>query len=459
MGQFTGGGMAASADGNTLENTHVLHPLIDDSTGKGRFSVARSIFTDQQIFNEEMKRIFEGGWVYLAHESQLPKPHDYMTVRIGTRSVIVARGADGEIRAFLNACPHRGGALCRSESGSKKVIVCPYHGWAFDSSGKNVHIKGRETGGYSKAFDAASHDLSALPQVESYRGFIFGSMAAGVGPLSEYLGAAACFIDLLEDQSPDGLEVIAGSAAYRYRGNWKLQVENGVDGYHFTTVHQNYVRLLQHRSARALQSGADEQLRTSFDPKSWGKEAGWFDFGQGHTMLWLVSTSAKERPLWEQREAITARVGDVRAKWMIERQRNLALFPNVQLMDQNSTQIRVIVPLAPDLTEVRSYCFAPRGESAGARERRIRQFEDFFNASGFATPDDLMVFENVQMGSQAGPEVFHGYDRGMQRLVPGADEEARALGINPAACGDDAQDELLYHGFYRQWAASMGGKA
>ncbi len=438
-------------------NTHAMHGLVDDRVDEGRFSVSRSIFTGQPLFDAEMKRIFEGGWVYLAHESQLAGLHDYMTVRVGTRSVIVSRGADGRVRAFLNACPHRGGALCRSESGSRKVMVCPYHGWSFDSSGRNVLIKGRETGGYSAAFDARSHDLRALPQVASYRGFIFGSLAADVGSLPDHLGAAAGFIDLLVDQSPDGIEVIGGRAAYRYRGNWKLQVENGVDGYHFTTVHHNYVRLLQQRGSRALQSGVDEQLRTGFDPKSFGKEAGWYDLGQGHTLLWLVSTSAKERPLWEQRDAITQRVGPARAKWMIERQRNLALFPNVQLMDQNSTQIRVIVPLAPDLTEVRSYCFAPRGESALARERRIRQFEDFFNASGLATPDDLTVFESVQQGSQAGPEVMHGYDRGMHRFTAGADEDARALGIAPAASGNDVQDEVLYHGFYRQWVACMEG--
>lgn len=440
-------------------NTQATQPLVDDRTDEGRFSVTRRIFTDREIFDREMARIFEGGWIYLAHESQLPAPHDYVTVRAGTRSVIVARGADGRVRAFLNACPHRGGALCRSDAGTKKVIVCPYHGWSFDSAGKNLHIKGRETGGYSAAFDATSHDLASLPHVESYRGFIFGSLTAGVGPLAEHLGPAAQFIDLLADQSAEGIEVLAGASTYRFRGNWKLQVENGVDGYHFTTVHQNYVRLLQQRGQRALKEGVDEKLRTGFDQKSWAKEAGWYDFGHGHTLLWLVSTDPKERPLWEQRESLAQRVGEVRAKWMVERQRNLALFPNVQLMDQNSTQIRVIVPLAPDLTEVRSYCFGPRGESADARERRIRQFEDFFNASGFATPDDLMVFENVQLGSATGPGIAHGYDRGMARLQRGADDEARALGIEPAASGADQQDEVLYHGFYRQWVAAMGEHA
>jgi len=436
-----------------------MQTRIDDRAAEGRFSVMRGVFTEEALFQSEMERIFEGGWAYLVHESQIPDAHDHMTVRLGTRSIIVARGIDGTVRAFINACPHRGGALCRSEKGNKRVIVCPYHGWAFDSAGRNLHIKGRESGGYSPAFDADSHDLRALPHVASYRGFVFGSLNADVPPLEEYLGAASGFVDLLVDQSPEGLEVIAGAAAYRFRGNWKLQVENGVDGYHFTTVHQNYVRVLQQRDLRAQQSGAQEQVRTGFDHKAWGKEAGWYDLGQGHTLLWLVSTSPKDRPLWEQREALASRVGETRARWMIERQRNLSLFPNVQLMDQNSTQIRVIVPLAPDLTEVRSYCFGPRGESASARERRIRQFEDFFNASGFATPDDLTVFEHVQQGCQSSPEVMHGYDRGMQRPIAGTDEEARALGIKPAAGGTDPQDEVLYHGFYRRWAQAMGQEA
>ena len=428
---------------------------VDDRGPDGRFTVARAIFTDQALFEREMAQIFEGGWIYLAHESQLAEVNDYVRAPVGHKSIIVARGRDGVVRAFLNACPHRGGALCHSDRGNKKLIVCPYHGWTFDSAGKNVHIKGRETGGYTAAFDAASHDLHELPRVESYRGFVFGSLSAEVPPLAQHLGAAAGFIDLLVDQSPDGIEVLPGSSAYRYRGNWKLQMENGVDGYHFTTVHQNYVRVLQQRGSRVRESGVADAVRTGFDHQNWGKEAGWYDLGHGHALIWLLSTAPSDRPLWDQRDALAERVGEVPAKWMIERQRNLSLFPNVQLMDQNSTQIRVIVPLAPDLTEVRSFCFAPRGESDGARMRRLRQFEDFFNASGFATPDDLAVFEGVQRGCASGPRVRQGYDRGMERLKAGPDEEARALDIAPVASGSDLQDETLYHGFYRQWLLAM----
>lgn len=429
--------------------------LVQDGGRDGRFTVTRAAYTEAELFEREMRLIFESGWVYLAHESQIANANDFITVRIGRKSVIVQRGADGGVRAFLNACPHRGSALCRTEQGNRRMHVCPYHGWSFDSSGRNRLVKGRESGGYNAAFDASSHDLHSLPRVESYRGFIFGSLTAEVPPLADYLGAAAAFIDLLADQSPDGVEVIPGAATFRFRGNWKLQVENGVDGYHFTTVHNNYVRVLMQRGVRARESGVQDAVRTGFDHKSWGKEAGWYDLGGGHTLLWLLSTAPSDRPLWERRAELAARVGEVRAKWMVERQRNLALFPNVQLMDQNSTQIRVIVPLAPDLTEVRSYCFAPRGEAPAARQRRLRQFEDFFNASGFATPDDLAVFDAVQAGCESTPLVRHGFDRGMQRLQEGADDEARALGIAPAAGGSDAQDELLYHGFYRRWAQAL----
>ena len=83
---------------------------------------------------------------------------------------------------------------------------------------------------------------------------------------------------------------------------------------------------------------------------------------------------------------------------MVQRSRNLCLYPNVYLMDQFSSQIRTYRPIAVDKTEVTIYCIAPKGESAEARARRIRQYEDFFNASGMATPDDLEEFRACQIG-------------------------------------------------------------
>jgi benzoate/toluate 1,2-dioxygenase alpha subunit len=215
---------------------------------------------------------------------------------------------------------------------------------------------------------------------------------------------------------------------------------------------------LQRRAKQQEQTGAPGKLRAGFDQRQWQTDNGCYDLGNGHALLWLSFAAPENRPLWEQREEIMQRVESARADWMLRRQRNLLLYPNVQLMDQASTQIRVFRPLSVDLTEVKIYCIAPKGESAQARERRIRQYEDFFNASGMATPDDLAVFEAAQIGCTADASPAQGYERGMARAIAGADSAAAALGVKPVASGPNAQDETLFHGLYRQWAKLMSGR-
>lgn len=428
--------------------------LIIDRPQDGVFGVARSLFTDPLLFERELANIFERQWLYLAHASQLPQAGDYFTTMMGRRSVFLARAKDGKIRGFLNACAHRGTALCVSERGSKKVFTCPYHGWVYDAEGKNLDVKDRDAGGYPVQFAQRSHDLTPIARLGEYRGFVFGSLSTDVPPLEEHLAGAKPFIDLLVDQSPEGLEVLKGSGTYRYRGNWKLQSENGIDAYHFTTVHQNYVMVLQRRAQR----GAPGKLRAGFDQRKWQADNGCYDLGNGHAAIWLTFAAPESRPLWERRDEITRRVGEARAEWMLKRQRNLLLYPNVQLMDQASTQIRVFRPIDVNLTEVKIYCIAPKGESAQARERRIRQYEDFFNASGMATPDDLAVFEAAQVGCAAEGARAQGYERGMGHALRGADAPAQALGLAPLTSGPSAQDETLFHGVYRRWAKLMAGR-
>src|SRR5213080_135477 len=80
--------------------------------------VHRLIYTDPAIFQAEMVNIFGAVWVYLAHESQIPKNDDFITTRLGLRPVIVLRDQNGQIRVLFNRCTHRGTTLCRKERGS-----------------------------------------------------------------------------------------------------------------------------------------------------------------------------------------------------------------------------------------------------------------------------------------------------------------------------------------------------
>ena len=106
---------------------HTLDRAVEDNAREGAYRVARDIFTDPEIFELEMKHIFEGNWIYLAHESQIPNKNDYFTTYMGRQPIFIARNRDGELNAFINACSHRGAMLCRFKRGSRVIFTCPFH--------------------------------------------------------------------------------------------------------------------------------------------------------------------------------------------------------------------------------------------------------------------------------------------------------------------------------------------
>ena len=136
--------------------------------------------------------------------------------------------------------------------------------------------------------------------------------------------------------------------------------------------------------------------------------------------------------------------------------RNLCLYPNVFLMDQFSSQIRVFRPVSVDQTEVTIYCIAPKGESQEARTRRIRQNEDFFNASGMATPDDTEEFRATQRGyAGAAHAKWNDLTRGATQWIEGPNADAQAPGIDPILSGARTEDEGLFVIQQNNWSQRM----
>ncbi len=99
-----------------------IDELLVDNIDTGEFKLHRSVFTDEALFDLEMKYIFEGNWVYLAHESQIPNNNDYYTTHIGRQPVIIARNRNGELNAMINACSPGGAQLCRHKRVTKQHI-------------------------------------------------------------------------------------------------------------------------------------------------------------------------------------------------------------------------------------------------------------------------------------------------------------------------------------------------
>ncbi len=411
----------------------------------------RRVYTDPEIFELEMKWIWERQWVFVTHESQLPGPGHYVTAQIGRQPVVAMKNKAGEIGVFINACTHRGTKLCRLTKGHAKLISCPYHGWTYDTGGKLIALKEEAHGAYPPSFDKQALGLARVPCVESYRGFLFASLNPEAPPLREHLGDAVVFIDLLVDQAEHGWELLKGNCSYTYAGNWKLQAENGVDSYHATTVHANFSETMAHRRRNGSERGKTMEL----DHVPVASDGGFFDLGHGHVMIWRDWTNPQDRFNYAERAGIARRMGELRMKWAVTRLRNVLIYPNLLLMDQMSTQVRTIQPISVNKTKVTGYALAPIGEPREQRRHRLRVYEDFFNPSGMATPDDLSEFQFSQQGFQGRTLRWSDLSRGAMHQVAGGNRFAEELGIRPKASGAWIEDEGIFVGKYRYWLELM----
>jgi phenylpropionate dioxygenase-like ring-hydroxylating dioxygenase large terminal subunit len=110
--------------------------LVDPAAGQ----ISREIFVNDEIYREELERVFARSWLFVGHESQIPNPGDFFVSAMGEESVILCRDRAGQIHVFLNSCRHRGMKVCRYDEGSTAVFTCPYHGWSYSTDGRLVGV-------------------------------------------------------------------------------------------------------------------------------------------------------------------------------------------------------------------------------------------------------------------------------------------------------------------------------
>ncbi|WP_173086191.1 aromatic ring-hydroxylating oxygenase subunit alpha [Phytohabitans rumicis] len=364
--------------------------------------VHSAVFTSEDIYKDELEKIFYRYWVYVAHESEIPRPGDYCTKWIGEKQLIVSRAADGSIGIFFNRCRHRGAAVCMDEYGNANFFRCPYHGWTYNSAGDLVGVPYPSR--YGEGFDKSTLGLARVPRVDTSAGFIFASMAPDGPPLAEHLGKAAGFLADFVKASPLGtVSLSAGTSKSAFWGNWKFV---GMDGYHTNFTHKTVLDLRQRKAGASYNRGAGNSDKSANE--SW-------DLGNGHCRLDLTGRdkvaigAASNTSIaagipdnadgHEYMRLMSEAYGDG-AHEVIRRSRDVHIhvWPNLQLI---GSQVRVIRPLAAGHTEVMSYPAMLDGVPDSINTERIRSFEWFSGVASFGTPDDTEVFERNQIGLRA----------------------------------------------------------
>ena len=407
--------------------------LVDADNG----TINPRIFSDRDIYEQELEQIFARCWLFLCHDSQIPEPGDFFTTYMGEDPVLVARDSGGKVGAFLNVCRHRGNRLCRADSGNAAAFICAYHGWAYGNDGRLQAVPNLKDAYYDE-LDPGQWGLIPVAQLDSYKGLIFATFDAGAPPLPDYLGEMTWYLDNFFDRREGGVEVIGGMHKWLVPCNWKLPAENfGGDAYHVPWTH------LSAQKAGFSDSPAFQKV----------SEGMMVSPGHGHCILCLGG-GALACP--NEPEVISYEQGIIpEMRSRLGPRMDLAtpfvgtVFPNFSILHSSARTFRVWQPRGPDKIEIMSCLYVDKAAPPEIKDAMRLAGIRTFSPSGSLEQDDM---DNWQACSQAGRgTVSRRYSINLQMGLGHERFRDDLMGW----ASDSFVSESNHRNFYRRWADLM----
>jgi phenylpropionate dioxygenase-like ring-hydroxylating dioxygenase large terminal subunit len=406
--------------------------------------VHRDVYTDAEVFQLEMERLWSRTWIYLGHTSQIPNAGDFLTLDVAAQPVIVVRHTENAIRVLLNRCAHKGTKVVYAPSGNAgKTFRCPYHAWTYRTDGTLLQVPLKE--GY-----AAGVQQGGLTPVstETYRGFIFARIAKhGIG-FRDYFGDSLSSIDNLADRSPEGeLEIAGGSLRYLHNCNWKMFVENLNDTMHPMIAHASSAgtakKLWADKPADMPKPMAIEQIAPFASDYKFFDDMGVRVYPHGHGFSGVnfsIHSSYSSVPEYEA--AMRKAYGEERSKTILGTLRhNTVYYPSLTIKGAIQS-IRVARPLAADKTLIESWTFRLKGAPDALLRRTVAYNRLINSPMSVVGHDDLHCYRSIQEGLAAQANDWVDLQR---NFTPGESGEITSNGTS----------EISMRNQFRAWAEFM----
>lgn len=369
--------------------------------------VSSRIYTDPEVFAQEREKIFARTWKFACHESELPLPGDFRTLEHAGIPVVVVRGPDGTVRAFLNACSHRGAQLVTEPRGNSKHFTCFFHLWSYDTKGRCIEIT-REDAYKQCKLTKDDCGLRSVRTAEKL-GLIFINLDDDAEEFDSYAGNA--LDDLIEPMGTQPMEVFHFHRVLM-KANWKQWHETNMELYH------EWGHVVNRTTSVAAGGYHERKWRIhpnghgSLDPLKveYDKYKGW----DGRADLLLPGLSPGE-----------FRVVD--------------LFPNTTVIIRGTNvRIDTSIPIAPGVTLLEQRGLGIKGESAEDRTVRQEHHNQFWGPFGRNLSEDVIFVEAVERTNR------HGASR---------------YGIIARHEDLMSQDDEILRAYYRVWGKYMGTSA
>ena len=372
------------------------------------------IYTEEAIFEEELERIWKKVWLPMCHESELPEPYDFRTFTIAREPIVVCRGPDRKVRAFLNICPHRGMMLERRPSGSflegqasgnPRHMTCMFHAWQFDMKGNCVDIT-RQKEGYQDRLDKKEQGLRELKCEVQFGGFVWVSLDDdNPRTVKEWAAGALDCIDGAISTEP--LEVFHYHKAI-IDCNYKLWHDTNSEFYH------DYMHY--HNRITAFNEGYFARKNIAFD--------------HGHVNVGTFEVNYEAYEGFESRAALSFPNFPPNNWFMVD------MFPGCNFNLRGSAlRVDTMTPLGPNKVMIEFRGLGLKGESKEDRMTRVKHHNTIWGPFGRNLHEDLVGVAGQGATMMPGSET--------RRILQGRHEH------------EFIHDEIGMRHYYAEWGKWM----